>query len=478
MATNNLMPNGKLQATNAQIFNAIRTDASSAYAQRIPAATQGDSTATIAALNNFALQMNEFIDVLVNRIGDVMIKQRIWSNPLSEFKRGMMAFGDTVQEIYINLMKSKRFDPQQVYEDVWRKNPPEVFASYHRITRQDYYEVSIDQTILQRAFLNEASGLQTMINSILERPYSSDEFDEYLIMKNLFLETARNDGFFKVQVPDPSLTTNLVYPQREFVAKQITEAVRTWSRKLSFPSSAYNPQGVTTWSPNGGLVLFTTPDIEALLDVNVIAQAFNVSAAQINDRVIVVDDLGISGCVAILADMEYFVCADTHISFESIYNPKGLSWNYWLHHHGIYSASRFVNTIMFTTEEGTELPIPDVTLASVDIVKGYNPDGTQWTNARQAGSFPLIISVNGTIDPDDPRYVVPAGVTFEIIDIAVPLAAATSVSPEGWLIVDRNEDNTEITIECTTTFLRGDESPSTQIQKIAEITVTIDPFVD
>ena len=36
-----------LNATNAQILNAIRTDASFAYQQRIPAATQGDITETV-----------------------------------------------------------------------------------------------------------------------------------------------------------------------------------------------------------------------------------------------------------------------------------------------------------------------------------------------------------------------------------------------------------------------------------------------
>ena len=119
-----------LSATNAQILNAIRTDASFAYQQRIPAATQGDITETVNNLLEYRPMMNEFIDALVNRIGDVVIKSKVWTNPLAQFKRGMMQYGETIEELATTLIQAKRYDPNKCYDDVFKCNPPDVMSNF------------------------------------------------------------------------------------------------------------------------------------------------------------------------------------------------------------------------------------------------------------------------------------------------------------------------------------------------------------
>lgn len=462
----------RLDATNVNILNAVRTDASTAYGQRIPAATQGSITDTVEALWNYRPLRNEFVDALVNRIGSVEIKSKTWTNPLATYKRGMMQWGDTIEEVYVDILKAKRYDPSSSFEDVWKRNPPKVYSNFHTIDRQDYYEVSVNDALLKRAFLSEY-GLQDLVGSVLERPYTSDYFDEYLIMKNLFVEYARLDGFYKVNIPNPAAQ----YPDREYAAKYTTELIRAWTDTLTFMSSAYNAAHVTTASRREDLVLFCTPQFKALLDVNVVAQAFNRSDAQVETFITVIDDFRIDGCQAILADRDFFICADTLIDFESIRNPKAMEWNYWLHHHGVYSMSRFVNAIMFTYEAGTEYPIPDVTLANVTLELGYNPDGTQMTYAELGARTPIIQLVNGTIDPEDPAYIVPQGVTWEITATeGVINSDRTYIDKDGWLHVDPNETATSVTIQATTVFTKGNVPIGDQVpanQKTATITVPI-----
>ena len=445
-----------LSATNAQILNAIRTDASFAYQQRIPAATQGDITETVNNLLEYRPMMNEFIDALVNRIGDVVIKSKVWSNPLAQFKRGMMQYGDTIEELATTLLQAKRYDPNKCYDDVFKCNPPDVMSNFHSINRQDMYELTINDMLLRRAFLTDY-GLQDLVGRVMETPYTSDYWDEYLIMRNLFAEYARIDGFYKVQVPDAASASTRAEKQDNAMA--ITEAVRSMAGKMRFISGQYNAAGVPTFTNPDELVLFATPDFIAMLDVNVLAFAFNASSADINVRTVPVDDFGIDGCQAILCDREFFMCADTLIDFESIRNPKAISWNYWLHHHGIYSVSRFVNAVMFTTEAGTSVTVPAIKATGVTLDYA-EVDGVKPTYAEKGGKTRLVATVQGTVTPQTEGYSVPQGVTFAITANntgveagGVKLKMGTFIDAEGVLHVAEDETAENVTVTATSTYI-------------------------
>lgn len=465
-----------LNATNAQILNAIRTDASFAYQQRIPAATQGDITDTVNNLLEYRPMMNEFIDALVNRIGDVVIKSKVWTNPLAQFKRGMMQYGETIEELATMLLQAKRYDPNKCYDDVFACNPPDVMSNFHSINRQDFYELTINDMLLRRAFLADY-GLQDLVGRVMETPYTSDYWDEYLIMRNLFAEHARIDGFYKVQVPDASAASTRSEKQDKAMA--ITEAVRSMAGKMRFLSSQYNAAGVPTFTNPDELVLFATPEFIAMLDVNVIAFAFNASSADINVRTVPVDDFGIDGCQAILCDRDFFMCADTLIDFESIRNPKAISWNYWLHHHGIYSVSRFVNAVMFTTEAGTSATVPAI--EAIGVTLDYaEVDGVKPTFAERGGKTRLIATVQGNVTPKTEGYEVPQGCTFAITANntgaaggGVRLKMGTFVDAEGVLHVDQDEVAGNVTVTATSTYINPAVAMGKQVYKHGDLIVGI-----
>src|SRR5699024_7687853 len=69
----------------------------------------------------------------------------------------------------------------------------------------------------------------------------------------------------------------------------------------------------------------------------------------IADRTIVVDDFGMEGTQCMLLDQDFYKVADTKIKTTNIYNPRADECVYYLHHWGIYSASRMRNAIKFST---------------------------------------------------------------------------------------------------------------------------------
>lgn len=459
--------------SNEQIMKAIWNDASQEFQYRIPDPTQGSIAETFNALldSRFIAQRNEFVDILVNRIGDVVFRSKVWNNPLAALKRGMMRYGDTVEEIAVGLLKAKRFDPNQCYTDVFACNKPEVFANYHRINRQDRYDLTVNESLLRRAFVDEY-GISRMLESVMNTPYNSDAFDEFLIMKRLFAEFDRIGGFYKVNVP--TVTDATQGEARRTAAAIITEKIRAIAGDMGFFSGKFNAQGVPTFTNPGEFILITTPKYNALLDVNVIAQAFNVSAAELNFRTILIDDFGIDGAVALLCDQDFFMCLDTLLEFRSIENPKGLAWNYFLHHWGVYSLSTFINAVLFTEEAGTTETIPDITVDEVVVTIAPEKDGTIPEYAPLGGRLRLVATSTGTITPETEGYTVPQAVVWSISATdGKPLSELTFIDPEGVLHVGQAETNTKLTVKAVSTYIDPTKPIGEQTYKEGTLVVGI-----
>lgn len=452
-----------LKATNQQIMNAIRDGASLSYQQRIPEADQGDARDTMALLSQYRPLMNEAADALVNRVALVEFRSKTYRNPLARFKRGLLTYGETIEEIALGLLKARRFDPNNCYDDPFRCSPAEVMANYHHINRQDQYLLSIDDVMLRRAFTDEY-GLTRLVNDMLALPYVSDETDEYLIMRNLFRDFEAIHGFFKVNVVDASAATTP--DERKFAAMQIVEAVRATAGDMSFMRDIYNPAGNPTATDPSKLVLFCTPAFAAMLSVNVVAFAFNEAAANVPFEIVQVDDFGIDGCQAILVDEDWFVCADTYIDFESLRNPAGRRWNYFLNHDGIYSASTFINAVMFTTQASTVVPGYDIKVTGVSVDYATPEGGTKPTYAPKGDKTRMIQAVAGSVTPAEPGVEVPQAVVWTLTDTDQPLKARTFIDPEGMLHVAEDEAATHVTVNATSTWI----DPNTPIDQQAAIT--------
>src|SRR5688500_512340 len=124
-----------LKPTSNEItLDRIRNKASSDYQARIPAATKAGVQATMKALMDYRPMRNEFIDALVNRIGLVVARNNSWSNPLAEFKSGMLSFGDTIEEYHMGLVKARTYDPDRdsLEKDIFGTNRAEVQSSFHK----------------------------------------------------------------------------------------------------------------------------------------------------------------------------------------------------------------------------------------------------------------------------------------------------------------------------------------------------------
>lgn len=348
---------------NVTIADKIWLSGTNDFQQRIPRPTQQSISSTMDALfdpmnRNY---YNQFVDALVMRIGMTYVHQQQWKNPLAVFKKASLRYGSTVQETAVKWIKGHSYLDDA--EDVFKMHRPEAAVWYHSQNRRDQYDMTVNQIELHSAFTAE-NGINQFIAQCLQQPMNADEYDEYRIMLQLIAFYEDKFGFYKHHLSGK--------PTDEATGKEFLKAIRTYANKLVFPSTVYNGvrmADLPVFAKKTELVLITTPEIDASVDVDTLAAVFNLEKADMQIRKILVDEFPLPDdkCVALLTTEDFFQCRDTVYQTDSIYNPKTMGSNYYLNHWGIYSVSPFVPAIMFTTEEGTGITTVTQTLDGLTI---------------------------------------------------------------------------------------------------------------
>lgn len=377
----------KLTANSVDILNAVRNSASSTYQERIPVATQDNIREIGNAMMSYQATQNEFLSALVNRIGRVLITSKMYENPLRMFKKGMLEFGETVEEIFVQVAKAHQFDPNTAEKEVFKREIPDVLAAFHRMNTQNFYKATISNDQLRQAFLSY-DGITDLIARIVDQMYTGANFDEFLIMKQLIVDGVNDGKFNIVTIPEPTAEN----------AKSIVSTIKGISNKLEFMSSDYNYLGVLTHTRKEDQILIIDAAFDAIIDVEVLASAFNMSKAEFMGQRVLIDNFGtLTGAYAALVDREWFMVFDNFINFTEQYNGEGLYWNYWYHVWKTYSTSPFCNAILFTTQTQA---ITSVTISpkTATLAKGANQQFTATVVGTGYVDKSVVWTVSGNSD--------------------------------------------------------------------------------
>ena len=332
---------------NATILANVWLNGTNDFQQRIPDPTQHGIDATMDALFDpmNKAYYNQFVDSLIMRIGYTYVNQQSFSNPLKVFKKNKLMYGNSVQEMVPKWIRAHSYVDDA--EDVFKMARPDVATWYHSQNRRDRYDITINEQELRTAF-TDSYGLNKLVAAFMNTPMNADEYDEYRIMLQLLAFYGNKWGFYRHHLS--------AAPTDDATGKEFLTAVRSYAGKLRFPNTIYNCKAiedVPVFVKPSELVLLLTPDTQAAIDVNTLASVFQLDKADIKYRTVEVDEFPMPNVVAILTTEDFFQCYDTVYETTSMYNPKTLGTNYFLHHWGIYSVSPFVPAIAFTTDAAT-----------------------------------------------------------------------------------------------------------------------------
>jgi len=412
-----------LTNSSVDILNVIRNNATINYKNYVPVATaDAESIREIGAIIMDSPQLqNEFLSALVNRIGRVLVTSKMYDNPWSMFKKGTLEFGETIEEIFVNIAKPFQFDPNVAETNLFKREIPDVRSAFHIMNYQKYYKTTIQNDQLRQAFLSW-QGITDLIAKIVDSMYTGANYDEFQTMKYMLAKHILNGHMYPVTIPTVT----------EANMKSIVSTIKGVSNNYEFMSNKYNVAGVQNFSKKKDQYLLINSNFDATMDVEVLASAFNMDKAQFTGKRVLVDSFGsldierlgilfaddptyteisesdlqaLDAIPCVLVDKEWFIIFDNFYNFTEQYNGEGLYWNYWYHVWKTFSVSPFANNALFipgvpTVTSVTVSPAnatvkagQTISLSAVVQTEYFAPQSVNWSSDTEG----VIVSKGGLV---------------------------------------------------------------------------------
>ena len=389
-----------------------------------------DDTRSLHAIGDFIMNyqpyQNAFVNAMVNRIAMTIVTSLMWSNPWSVFKQGYMEFGETVEEVFVNIAKPQSYDPDKAEREIFKREIPDVRAAFHTMNFQKFYKVTVQNDQLRQAFLSW-SGITDLIARIVDSLYTGMNYDEYIVMKYMLAREILSGQMHYEQFPSGASAT----------LKEEAAVMRAMSSKLTFLTSNYNRAGVYNATERNRQYIIVDTDFEANMDVEVMAVAFHMEKTDFLGHLIVVDSWtdydfarldelfgddenytqftsdeldNLEGIKGAIIDRDWWMVFDNFQNMTENYNGQGLYWNYWLHVWKTFSVSPFANASVFTIDSASVTTVA-VSPATATVTKGSSmkftatvtgsgifQKGVTWSISGNESTDTSINPLNGVLD--------------------------------------------------------------------------------
>ena len=421
-----------LTNSSVDILNVIRNNATINYKNYVPVATaDAESIREIGAIIMDSPQLqNEFLSALVNRIGRVLVTSKMYDNPWSMFKRGTLEFGETIEEIFVNIAKPFQFDPNVAETNLFKREIPDVRSAFHIMNYQKYYKTTIQNDQLRQAFLSW-QGITDLIAKIVDSMYTGANYDEFQTMKYMLAKHILNGRMYPVTIPAVT----------EANMKSIVSTIKGVSNNYEFMSNKYNVAGVQNFSKKKDQYLLINSNFDATMDVEVLASAFNMDKTQFAGQRVLVDSFGsldierlnilfaddptyteisesdlqaLDKIPCVLVDRDWFMIFDNFYNFTEQYNGEGLYWNYWYHVWKTFSVSPFANNALFipgvpsvtsvtvSPANATVKAGQTISLSAVVQTEYFAPQSVDWSSNTEGVTVSKggLVTVGPDVSPD------------------------------------------------------------------------------
>ena len=423
--------NTTLNASTLDIMNVIRSNASYDYQQNVPKVTKATDIPKVGeVIYGTPALANQFLDALVNRIATVRVQSATFNNPYAVLKKGYLEFGETIEDIFVNIAQVVDYTPEKGAEREFKRTIPDVRSAFHVMNWRTMYPITIQDEDLKQAFMS-LDGVTDLISNIVEQVYTAAEYDEFLLFKYLLIKAVSSNGVHKEQIGS---ATDM---------KQAAVSFRSASNVLQFMSNKYNNAHVMTSTPKDRQVIFMDAKYNAQYDVNVLASAFNMDKADFMGRLFLIDDWtsfdnsrfaiiransdgikeitadelnAMANVKAILMDENWFQVYDNNNKMTQKYVASGLYWNYFYHTWKTVSYSPFANVIAFTTDK-VEAP------AKI----------TATVSGKDTSDVATVLTLES-----------PEGVKFNQTEALTK--AGIGIQKYGAVIIPKTQDSTDITL--------------------------------
>lgn len=399
-------------------LNAMRemsVESGSIYHQYVPVVTDtttiGEFGVPILDSQNLNV-MNDFVSLL-KKVVATAVYNKTFNNPLANLEGERMPLGNFIEDVYVNPAHARGFNVND-FAGLLQRYEAEVAVQYLDVNSDLQYCVTVTREKIRNAFTSW-DQLEGLISGMVNSLYNGAYLTRYNQTKGL-VTAAYTGNNVQYQVVDE--------PTDEQSAKSLIRQLRAAYSKMQIPSTRFNAWNkvkggrlaLKTWSDPEDVVVLISADVEALVDVEVLAAAFNMSKADFLGRVIVVDDfnqynddgtVAVDGSAikAMIADRAWFKIKTQDFAMDEFYNANNRTWQYYLNDVRMVNFSLFANAIVFATEapvvHATDIEAAEATAAVVagsKVIVPFEltpPNATDTVTASSSAEGKATVAIKG-----------------------------------------------------------------------------------
>lgn len=449
-----------MSVLNSTVLERAWLSASNDFQQRIP---NPSVTAYANVVNNIFAPMNndlfnEFCGLL-NGLNATYVEQKRFDNPLRSLKKPAQSWGNSERHVAVKYLQAHagKFDD----ETLLRVENKDLYVEwFYSVGEPRRYEFSWSRQEIARAFSEDGYGYDDLLSATIAQMLSSANYDEMNIMIQMFAEADhRMGGLFRYNLS--------AAPTTESTGKELLTGIRAVAGRMQFPTRLYNHIDVPVFESPDTLILWTTPEVIANLDVQTLSSVFQLDRANIQYRIVTIPEFPIPNVYAALTSEDFIYYRDFMTGLEPpFYNPGNRTMKYYYWANALIGVNPAANCCLFTTEAATTIKTITMTPSGIE----FSPDtgnieigGTLDTHIFLRGS--LSASDSGStgvigIEPDSATYVLSA---VDENNAAMDLKSTTYVDNYGILHCQKTgiAAGSVITITATASYVNPSGSTST-----------------
>jgi len=428
----------------------MSVDSGSIYHQYVPVVTDsttiGEFGAPILDSQNLNV-LNDFVGLL-KKVVFTAVYTRTFNNPLQQLEGERMPLGNFIEDVYVNPAHARGFNVND-FAGLLQKYEAQVATQYLAVNSDLQYCVTLTREKIRNAFTSW-DQLESLISGYINSLYNGAYITRYNQAKGL-VTAAYVGNNVQYQLIDDVTS--------EQTAKNLIRQLRATYTKMQIPSTRYNAWNkvkggelaLKTWTAPEDIMVMISADIESLVDVEVLANAFNMSKTDFIGRVIVVDDfnqynedgtLAVDGSAikAMICDKAWFKIKTQDFAMDEFYNANSRCWQYYLNDVRMINYSLFANAVVFATSaptvDATEI---EAGSATATVVAGSKvsvpftitpPNATTTVTASSSAEGKATVEVKGKkveitgVEAGDATITISAGAgVTDTISVTVSAAA-------------------------------------------------------
>lgn len=284
--------------------------------------------------SNYVIKEQEFLGKIINKIGKQIYSSTAYTNPLKRIKKGFIENANDIEEIYIARALGYAYDPDG--SGTLDRLKPDVTVQYHQIDYAKDFQITVQDKQVRKGFTTNA-GVSRLAEEIIQSLNTGAEYEEYLQCIGI-LDTIATNSKYKKEVGDVTDLSS---------AKAFTKELKKTIKRMGLRTTDFAI--VENHCKPDNMILFLNMDWAVEIDVELLASAFNMDKAKINECTIIeIPQLPTNvNTKAILCDERALQIYDTYYALETQRNAKGKFTNYFLSTEKIFSYSNLVNIAVF-----------------------------------------------------------------------------------------------------------------------------------